>query len=724
MNSKLYFIPLILLIFPFFKVKGQFITPVHQKEKTCFQISAPWRAEYDVRSDISIVYGMDDTFEKRVESWRKHGYGIQFMTGIAWGNYQDYFQGRFDGKTHSDEGQVQRNGETIGHGKDIPYVVPSSSYISYMKTLIKRAIDAGVTAVYLEEPEFWARAGYSESFKKEWQKYYGFPWMAQHESPEATYLSSKLKYHLYFNALKEVFQYVKEYSQSKGTRVQCFVPTHSLLNYSSWQIVSPEASLAALPGMDGYIAQIWTGTSREPVYFNGIKKERVFENAFLEYGSMVSMTAPTNRKIFFLTDPIEDARRTWDDYKKNYQATFTAQLMYPMVADYEVMPWPSRIYLGKFKVEKSDTLQPIPGEYATQMQVMVNSLNDMPVSDNRVSGSKGIGVLLANSMMFQRFPTHKDYDDPQLSNFYGMVLPLLKRGIPVETVHIENIGLPATLKNIRVLVMSYANMKPLSPDYHKFIAEWVKKGGVLIYVGRDNDPFQEVREWWNSNGNTYKAPADHLFGLMKMKPAATEGNYSYGKGKIIIVRKDPKELVLKPGQDAFFITLVKKTFEQTKGGEKLEFKNYFSLQRGPYDIVSVMDENKDTVPFHVQGPVIDLFDPHLPVLHEKIVYPGQQAFLFNLNRTGDKNQPKVLCAASRVYNEINGGKNYSFITKSPSGTKDVMRILLPAKPIETILTDSKGGVVANVKEDWDEITHTCFLQFENSCDGIQVSLKW
>src|SRR5205814_1325765 len=140
-------------------------------------------------------------------------------------------------------------------------------------------------------------------------------------------------------------------------------------------------------------------------------------------------TAPTNRKIFFLTDPIEDARRSWDDYKKNYQATFTAQLMYPMVADYEVMPWPTRIYTGKFKVENSDTLQTISPTYATQMQVMVNSLNDMPLSANRLNGSKGIGVLAGNSMMFQRFPTHAGYDDPQLSNFYGMVLPLIKRGI-------------------------------------------------------------------------------------------------------------------------------------------------------------------------------------------------------------------------------------------------------------------------------------------------------
>jgi len=280
-----------------------------------------------------------------------------------------------------------------------------------MKSIIKRVIDAGIDAIYLEEPEFWARAGYSESFKTEWQKYYGFPWMAQHESPEATYLSSKLKYHLYYNALNEVFTYAKQYGKSKGMTIRCYVPTHSLINYSSWQIVSPEASLASLPAVDGYIAQVWTGTSREPNYFNGIEKERVFETAFLEYGSMLSMTAPTHRKMFFLTDPIEDARRTWDYYKRNYQATFSAQLMYPSVDNYEVMPWPNRIYLGKFKVEGFDSPQPIAPQYATQMQVMVNTLNDIPLSTNTVKGSRGIGVLLSNSMMFQRFPTHKEYSD-------------------------------------------------------------------------------------------------------------------------------------------------------------------------------------------------------------------------------------------------------------------------------------------------------------------------
>ncbi|MEO5892972.1 MAG: hypothetical protein ABIQ31_22170 [Ferruginibacter sp.] len=692
-------------------------------EKTSFQVSAPWRAEYDVRSDIAMVYGMDSTFEERVKGYRDRGYNVQFMTGIAWGNYQDYFTGKFDGKTHEADGQVERNGKEIGHGKGIPYTVPTDSYIAYFKTIIKKVIDAGITAIYLEEPEFWARAGYSESFKTAWQKFYGFAWMPQHESPEATYLSSKLKYQLYFHALKEVFQYAKTYSESKGLKVKCYVPTHSLLNYSAWQIVSPEASLAALPGMDGYIAQVWTGTSREPVYFNGLKKERVFENAFLEYGSMLSMVAPTGRKIYFLTDPIEDWPRTWDDYKQNYQATYTAELMYPTVDNYEVMPWPNRIYLGKFKLQNSDEKQPISPAYATQMQVMVNALNQMPLSANRLNGSKGIGVLVGNSMMFQRFPTHMGYEDPQLSNFYGMVMPLLKRGIPVETVHMENLGFAATLKNIKVLVMSFSNMKPQSIKVNEQLAAWVKQGGMLLYYGRDKDPFQEVKEWWNTNGKNYAAPSAHLFQLMGIKPKTGMETYQYGKGKITVVKLDPKELVLSSGADSSFINLVRQAYEKGARAGKLQTKNFFYLERGPYDIASVMDESVTNEPLSINGPVIDMFDPLLPVLSKKIVTPGQQCLLYDLKRLKVKNKPMVLCAASRIYDEKATIRSYSFITKSPSGTHNAMRILLPSAALTIEVKDTHGKILESTNE-WDKISRTCLLQFMNDADGVKVEINW
>ena len=51
---------------------------------------------------------------------------------------------------------------------------------------------------------------------------------------------------------------------AKGIKVECHVPTHSLINYTQWQIVSPESSLLELPAVDGYIAQIWTGTITNP----------------------------------------------------------------------------------------------------------------------------------------------------------------------------------------------------------------------------------------------------------------------------------------------------------------------------------------------------------------------------------------------------------------------------------------------------------------------------
>jgi hypothetical protein len=702
-------------------------SPVSQeREKTVFQTAGEWKPITDVRSDVAIVYGAGDrrdmTFERRVQSWRDRGYATHFMTGIAWGEYQDYFTGKWDGHIHLDEGQVTQKGDTIWHGHLVPYIVPSHHFLKYMKeTVVKRVIDAGIDAIFMEEPEFWMRGGYSDAFKREWQDYYGFPWRPQHESPENTYLSNKLKYHLYYRALEDVFTYAKEYGKSKGMNVRCYVPTHSLVNYSSWQIVSPEASLASLPCVDGYIAQVWTGTSREPTFYNGVRKERVFENAFLEYGSMESMTRPTGRKMFFLTDPIEDWPRDWADYKKNYQATFAAQLLYPMIADYEVMPWPDRIYGGLYKTcATCETKENIPRFYSTQMQVMINALNDMPVSGNKVSGAQGIGVLMSNSLMFQRFPTHEGYEDPQFSNFYGQTLPLLKRGIPVSAVHIENTGYADTWKDLKVLIMSYSNMKPMKPEYHENIARWVKNGGALIYCGKDIDPYQSAMEWWNTGGNSYAAPSMHLFhllGLASQTPSA--GEYPSGKGKVFVLREEPKDFVMKPDNDKDFFAAVNRAFQTaSKSRREPELKNSLLLRRGSYLIAAVMDESISDEPLVLKGLYIDLFDPELPVLTEKRVLPGEQTFLYDIQTVKDTRQPKVLCGASRIYDCKQGKNLFSFTAKSPANTTNASRIQIPRKPAKV----TANGLPCDFS--WDEQSRTCLIKFENSPDGINVEINW
>lgn len=702
----------------------------NKKVKTTFQTSREWKATIDNRADAVMVYGVGGnpsdrskklSFEERVQSWKERGYTVHFMTGIAWGEYQDYFTGEWDGKSHLDEGQVTVSGDTIWHGHMVPYIVPSENFLNYIKERhVKRVIDAGVDAIFMEEPEFWARAGYSSAFKKEWKKFYGFDWRPQHESPENTYLANKLKYHLYYRALNEVFSFAKEYGKSKGMDVKCYVPTHSLVNYSQWQIVSPEASLASLPCVDGYIAQVWTGTSREPNYFDGKKKERVFENAYLEYGSMESMTAPTDRKMFFLTDPIEDWPRDWADYKKNYQATFTAQLLYPHIADYEVMPWPERIYEGFYRTcANCEEKERIPRFYSTQMQVMINALNKMPLSDKQLTGNKGISVLMANSLMFQRFPIHDGYEDPQLANFYGLALPLLKRGVPVKTVHMENLKYKETLAETKVLLMTYSNMKPLEPEAHKYLAEWVKKGGVLIFSGTDKDPFQTVKEWWNTGENNYATPSTHLFEMLGL-PDVDEGEYKCGKGTVCVVRTDPKDFIIQEGGDKKFLNLVSRVYEKNAKGGNLKFKNSFYLERGAYDLVAVLEESVSEAPFVVEGCLIDLFDPALPVVSAKQVCPGEQAFLLDINRLENKKQPRVLASASREEQEKRGKGFYAYVAKSPSETSNISRVLLPSCP-RSVRIDGKEDFKA---KNWDKSSNTYLIEFENNPNGVHVRFEW
>ncbi len=690
--------------------------------RTLIQTGGSWSPLVDVRTDAVLVYDYTENYLERLRLWREKGYYTCFMTNIAWGKVNAaYFDGRWDGQPHWDEVQTDSSGQHYWNKK---YYVPSLNYLLFKKQQLKKAIDGGVDAVFIEEPEFFATVGYSEGFKREWKAYYGTPWQAVDASPEATFLSNKLKYHLYYRALDECFTFCKEYGRTLGKDIKCFVPTHTLINYAQWGIVSPEASLASLESVDGYIAQVWTGTSREAQYYNGVKKERTFENAFLEYGCMESMTAPTGGTVWFLTDPVEDRRLDWADYKRNYEATFTAQLLYPANNHYETMPWPDRIYNKKYPRSATDpTLDKIPEFYSTQLQVMTNALNRMPLSDNKVSGSRGISVLMANSLMFQRITSwSEDPGDPTLSGFYGLALPFLKRGVPVQISHLENVKYPESWKDVRILMMTYSNMKPLEDESHGYIADWVKDGGVLLYCSRDDDPFQDINEWWKREG--YDRPADHLFSLMGIPANAPEGDYSFGKGTVCIIRQNPKEFVLEADADGPVFDAVRRLYRDKCGCGDLELKNNFFLERGIYDVAGVMEESVSDGPLTIKGTLIDLYDPALPVFKEKKVYPREYAFLIDVDRVEDPSSPQVLATGGRVYDEETTSKGYGCTVKGPFGTDCAMRILLPRKPRKVALTGSDGTPLKDFTWSWDRISRTVFLKFPNSHEGVKADFSF
>lgn len=665
--------------------------PAQHLERTSFQTSQPWSPNGNLRSDVAMVYGIDETLPDRVKSWRDRGYRVHLMTGVSWGNYQDYLYGRFDGTNHEDNAQTDRNGKKIGHGGDVYYMSPAENYGEYLSVGVQRGLDAGVEAVHLEEPEFWARAGYSEGFKREWQSYYHEPWQPPHESVDGQWRASKLKYFLYRRALQQVFSHVQAYNQRTGRNVRCYVPTHSLINYAHWCIVSPQSSLALLDGCDGYIAQVWTGTARTPNHYRGQRKERTFETAFLEYGAMQNLVRATGRTVWYLNDPVEDnPRHDWTDYRSNWESTLTASLLQPEVSRFEVAPWPERVFGGRYpRSAPRDQRQPIPPAYASELQVVMQALNDMKQKKIEWDcGTRGIGVLISDSMMFQREqPTPSD---PNMAQFYGLALPLLKRGMPIIPVQLENVTLPKFLDEQRVLLLTYQGQKPLTPEVHSALGGWVRNGGVLVMVDDDKDPYNRVREWWNDDGTTQRIPRRHLFEQLGLSDTRFSTNspalVNVGKGAVMWVRQSPVPFALSTEAEARLISFIQQAAR--KAGLKWKEANHLALRRGPYVIGAGLDESVSVSPKILKGRFINLFDSELMVQRNILLEPGKRVFLLDLNAM-KSSKPQLLASACKALLKNRDGKRMTWTVEGVGDTPAIL-LMSSTKPPRSVQLDQEA----------------------------------
>lgn len=708
---------------PLLLAAGTLFVSAAGPDRTTFQIYAPYAPEVDIASDTAIVYGVDDTFSKRVAEWRARGYDVSLMTGIAWGGYGAYYG---EGEAFKrDEVQTERDGTLRMHGNstNVGYNVPSDAYVEFIKRYIDPALDAGVRAVYLEEPEFWANTGWSEAFKREWLRFYREPWQPPDSSPDAQYRASKLKYELYFDALRDVFAHVDERAKALGQSIECHVPTHSLINYAQWRIVSPEAHLADIPQLDGYVAQVWTGTARSRNSYRGIAKERTFETAFLEYGQMLAMTRPTGKKLWFLHDPIEDnPNRSWNDYRYNYECTVVASLLWPEVYRFEVMPWPDRIFRGKYPSvdldTKTDEREGIPSDYAIEMLTIVNALNDMEQQDVRYDcGTRGIGVIVSDTMMFQR--ADPSPSDPMLGSFYGLALPLLKAGVPVEVVQLENVGYPNALDRYHVLLLTYEHQKPLKPEYHDALAAWVRQGGSLLLVDDGKDPYHKVREWWNEEAQTDARAYDHLLARLSVGAPVWKVPVAVDKGYVRAVAQSPAKLTYEKEGDEKVRAWVNELLALR--GERLQMSPGICVRRGPHVIAARFDESPvGDAAMTLSGSFIDLFDPALPHANSKVLGPNQRAFLFDLDYAAKQfNGPRVVAASTRIRQHKIMESAVSFTTRGPSGTAARMRVYAPSAP-RTITTAPR----VDVTQAWDAASHTALLEMPNRAEDIQVTIAY
>ena len=707
-------------------------------EKTGFQSQGAPPSFIDLRTDVVFVYGWNDSLPMRIKEYRSRGYRVHFMTGVAWGEYDYYFNGGFDDQVHLHEAQAARNGERLDHGNHVFYIVPTPSYIAFLKDMAERVIDLGVEALHLEEPEIWSRAGYSEAFQALWQENYNEPWQPPHNSANAWFKAARLKHKLYTDVLEGVFTHAKAYAASKGRSLKCYVDTHSLINYAQWGLVSPESNLAHLNSCDGYVCQVWTGTARTPNHVGGVRKERTFQTAYLEYGQMAAMVLATGRRVWILADPIEDdPRYDWEDYRRDYHCTLTASLMHPDVNHYEIMPWPERVFNETYPGHlPADQRSHIPASYATELLTISNTLANMPDAESSyVSGTQGIAVAVADSLLFERgfdepaqailrepndiAPPDQIYRlrpgaDPEFDNFFGLTLPLVDRGLPLRLAHLEHAGLVGYLASIDVLILSYDAMKPPQPETHQAIADWVRDGGVLIYYGIPEPlPFDEVEAWWRQGAQTYEKPANHLFELLGVQPVSEQ--QAVGNGKVFIIPKPIGELAQSSSIAEQYVTIVEQAYGQSRMRSGLwNESNTMRVQRGPY-LVARLLESAAKSSVQLDGVFLDLFDSHLPIVtNPHLGEERQSAFLYDLGRI-----PKpdcILAATGRVESEDWADGQSCFVVSYPAGVQGQLVIRLEKRPLAVRLN------VNHSDWKWDETHNLLRVWYEGNPLGTEITV--
>lgn len=704
----------------------------------------PWRTlvqeqnacddRFDVRSDAVAVYGVDETLPARVAGWRERGYRISLMTGLAWGHYEAYLLGQWDGREHWDEAQCRADGTPRQHGHNMPYMSPNPSYTAYLAALLRRAIDAGVEAIYLEEPEYWSATGYGVDFRRAFAAYHGVPWSDPASSPQAWTMAAEVKWALYRDLIADLCRAVKAHNPE----IRCYVATHSPLNYTAWAIVSPELSIRRIPEVDGVVVQTWSFTARSQTLYNGSARERIPGVAFLEYGSGIELARGLDRAVWFLTDPVEDRPNLgWDQYRSGYEATVVASLLWPEVAAYEVMPWPMRVFTGRYPHRPDGSGgDPIPPAYAREILAIANAARALPRAPlTWECGTQGLGVLIADSMLLRR--GGPETDDPQLSSFYGLALPLLLAGMPVRPVALEALTAPAE-PPLRALLLSYDGMTPPEPGTHAALVSWVRAGGALLAFGGGDGPYETLPGWWNEGQGGHGPWAD-LFAQFGLDPVPAPGIHPIGEGLLLVEPAGPIALARAPDGAERVRGRVREALDALDARVEYREQNYLLLRRGPWAIAMVFEESPTgATPLSIEGCFVDLLDGDLPIRTTVEVAPGGCAMLLDLDRLSGgplhisegpsehrvEAAPACVVAASariereRIERERIEGRMLRFLASGPLGTICTVRMRLPSAPLETL---ASGATIAAT---WHEATATAAASAPNAPRGVEWVVRW
>lgn len=742
---------------------------------TFFQTNVSFDPRIALDVDFIVVHqhgspGIGDA----MRTWKENGYpaGRMFFIGSDAGRI--YTTGQFDGEEHLDETEVDREGNVIECAGVRPYMIPTDGWTEYVNQLIEEGVAADAVAILPEEPLAHTHGGYGEAFQEIWAERYGAPWVEPHSSPNAFFKSSRLLSDLYFELVEKSIETTQTASAERGIKPAFLLPIHPLLSHAAGRMTYPSGRSIALgeKGMTGFVGQVWTG----PIAWGMSEAEGkpmdrnadFFENAYLMYSYFAHLVKSSSVRCYLLADPVEDdPQYSWEDYRKWYNQCLVALLQFPWMHDFEVMPWPDRVFLPGYHMASGT---PGPEDYRRALMIAFSALSyvaETPNGEVPTNGNERLGFLVSDTLSWQRGGP----EGSSMGSVHGFTIPLLRRGIPIQIVPLERHADSAFFDEFDTLVLSYDAQKPLDPSMNDSLAAWVKRGGRLIYLG-GADTYNDIESWWKEGG--FEAPQDHLWEQL--------GIWKRGDGKVVLTgdkaegsKWEDEPVKLEEGNslvgyafkdaapmlraflasappDVWYLSRTKvgegklvfcglpsRWFAESESGGAMALRilaesdmfetktaiaeaDHFTVRRG-----RLVATRACRHPQHIEGVYLDLLSPNLDLVRDPHLESKAVGLYFDVK---DKLQPKasgsrLLFAGPRAEVIEESPGKILFKTKSPDGTPATVRLANRGSNLgEIIPLHPDGSVVDGTVVEEDEESDTVLLVIPAGVAGAEVELNW
>ena len=689
-----------------------------------------------------------------VDSWKDSGRDLSVMIAAGRDANSEYFtlypeRGTSDVHTNQDGSLKLHSGTTY-------YMLPTRYYAQYKLDLVKKICEYEPTYLCIEEPEVFVYATYADGFKEEWSDYYDEPWQDPLSSSEARYKTSKLINQLWVNYFQAVRDYLDEYHPD----IKLLVAAHDVLNYDHHQIVSCINTLTQSGLVDGLIGQTWS----DCIYgagsaYGGGYPRRLFERAWIEYASYAD-SMQEGQQLFTLSDPKADNESLdWDTYESLWKLTVTTQLLMPELNRFQSYIWPHRAF-------SSD----VPSEYKTKQLNVFNAMAEVGGNAvNLYAGTSGISLAMSDTLTYQYGSQYMPIDNTQ-DGIHSLSLPIIERGIPLEATALDAVRSAADLEGIEVLILTYDIMKPVSEEVNLAIADWVKAGGTLLYVGGHDAAESIEGEWWTDKGQT---PLENLLtalgvnaqvGALEMptmlawkgsdcqsfNDQMVMGNLAYytatftGEGFTPLLTDIDNNCLgfeAKVGQGAAVVLGLPSSYfaKNEAGPENLRELARYTVnrhsgtrwvesdlmvsQRGRYLAAQVLDYTEGET---LSGNFIDLYDDTLKVVDEKQLTAGESALLYDLTELLTPGTPRFGFTGGELVGDVTERSDQtSFSIRGPANSVSSTRLLGNGRYPTAIRVACGGERYPKYTVAWDNATASLLIQVENSTAvPVDITVEW